>query len=98
MFDEQLDEKLEAKIMHCPQPLRAIIGEFRQVLPRERLEYLLEYAEDLPDLPARLEGQRDQMDQVHECQTPVFLHTEIAHTELDGDRVAFRAFALHAYA
>ena len=50
----------------------------------ERLDYLLEYALDLPDLPARLHDQRATMEQVHECQTPVFLHTE-----LDNGQVAF---------
>ncbi len=83
MFDEQLDENVEAKISRCPEPLQAIICDFREVLPRERLEYLLDYSEDLPDLPARLEGQRDQMDQVHECQSPVFLHTEIADNRVE---------------
>ena len=38
---------------------------------------MLEYAFDLPDLPDRLAARRDQMEQVHECQTPVFLFTEV---------------------
>jgi cysteine desulfuration protein SufE len=67
----------EEKLARCPAPLQAIIEEFREAEPRERLDYLLEYAMDLPDLPARLLGHREQMEQVHECQTPVFLHTEI---------------------
>lgn len=45
--------------------------------PRERLEYLVEFAMELPDLPERLMPLRDQMEQVHECQSPVFLHTEL---------------------
>ena len=32
---------------------------------------------DLPDLPERLHAQRDSMEQVHECQTAVFLYTEL---------------------
>lgn len=52
--------------------------------PRERLEYLLEYATDLPDLPERLHKLRASMEQVHECQSPVFLHTE-----LNNDSVHF---------
>ena len=32
----------------------------------------------LPPLPERLAAQRDQMEQVHECQTPVLLFTELA--------------------
>ncbi|MEZ4616193.1 MAG: SufE family protein [Caldilineaceae bacterium] len=38
---------------------------------------LIEFSDELPDLPERLHGQRDSMEQVHECQSPVFLHTEI---------------------
>jgi len=60
-----------------PEPLQTIIEEFREVEPRERLEYLLEYSDDLPDLPERLVPLLDDMEQVHECQSPVFLHTEI---------------------
>lgn len=74
----------EEKIALCPPPLQEIINEFREAAPRERLDYLLEYAMNLPDLPERLQSSRDEMEQVHECQTPVFLHTEI-----DQGKVAF---------
>jgi cysteine desulfuration protein SufE len=80
MSETTYDEKID----RCPPALQAIIQEFREVLPRERLEYLLEYSDDLPDLPARLQAKRDAMEQIHECQTPVFLHTE-----LNDGRVAF---------
>lgn len=73
MFVEEYEEKLD----QLRPALRQIVEEFGDATPRERLDYLLEYAMDLPDLPERLEDQRDSMEQVHECQTPVFLHTEI---------------------
>lgn len=73
MFVENYEEKLEL----CTPALRTIVEEFGDAAPRERLDYLLEYAMDLPDLPERLESARDGMEQVHECQTPVFLHTEL---------------------
>jgi hypothetical protein len=41
------------------------------------MEYLIEYAMSLPPLPDRYQAQRDNLEQVHECQTPVFLATEI---------------------
>jgi len=68
----------------CPAALQQIIDEFQMADPRERLEYLLEYSNDLSDLPQRLHKLRDSMEQVHECQAPVFLHTEM----VDG-RVQF---------
>jgi cysteine desulfuration protein SufE len=68
---------MDEKIARCPQGLQDIIYEFREATPRERLEMLLEFSDDLPPLPERLHAQRDAMEQVHECQSPVFLHTEI---------------------
>ncbi|MCX6049626.1 MAG: SufE family protein [Chloroflexi bacterium] len=65
------------KVALCPAALQTIIAQFQEATPRERLEYLLEYAMDLPDMPSRLQEKRDEMEQVHECQTPVFLHTEL---------------------
>jgi cysteine desulfuration protein SufE len=75
---------IEEKLQQCPPKLRAIVEEFREATARERMDYLLEFALNLPDLPARLAGHREQMQQVHECQTPVFLHTE-----LEADHVNF---------
>jgi cysteine desulfuration protein SufE len=71
-----IDSTTDVKVAACPAKLQEIITHFREATPRERLEYLLEYAMDLADLPERLAVKRDQMEQVHECQTPVFLHTE----------------------
>ena len=77
------ESTLETKIEQCPASLQTIIAEFQEAAPRERLEYLLEYAMDLPDLPTRLEAKRDAMEQVHECQSPVFLHTELNNGKVE---------------
>lgn len=77
MSEITFEATIEAKIARCPAALQTIIDEFREALPRERLELLLEYADSLPDLPARLHDKRDNMEQIHECQSPVFLHTEL---------------------
>jgi cysteine desulfuration protein SufE len=69
--------EFDAKLSTCPPGLQEVIEEFRMVEPRERLEYLVEYAMELPDLPERLASKMDEMEQVHECQSPVFLHTEL---------------------
>ncbi len=48
---------------------------FMLVEGTERLELLLEYAEQLPPLPAPYVPLRDAgMGMVHECQSPVFVH------------------------
>lgn len=67
----------QTKIERCPPALQQIIEEFREATPRERMEYLLEYADSLPPLPPELAARRDQMEQVHECQAPVFLFTKL---------------------
>jgi len=78
------DLDLSSKIDQLPSHLREIVDEFRSSTPRERLELLLEFSEDLPDLPDYLAEERTQLEQVHECQTPVFLFTE-----LDGQAIHF---------
>ena len=56
--------------------LDAIVQEFRDAPDDLRIELLLEYAESLPPLPEHLDGGR--MEQVVECQTPFFLHADVA--------------------
>lgn len=64
----------------CPAALQEIIDTFSEASPEERLDMLLEYAMSMPELPAELENARDTMEQVDECQTPVFLLAKL----LDG--------------
>ena len=71
-------DDFSAKIDLCPATIQSTIETFRSVTPRERLELLLEYADDLPELPERFHADRDSMEQVHECQSTVFLRTEIS--------------------
>lgn len=72
----------EEKVAACPSPLQSLIQEFQMAEPRERLEMLLDFALGMPDLPDWLAAKRDSMEQVHECQTPVFVFTQ-----LEGDCV-----------
>jgi cysteine desulfuration protein SufE len=94
-----MDPTLAQKIADCPPELRAIIDEFRAVTPRERLEYLLEYAMELPPLPERLHAQRDAMEQVHECQAAVFLLSELVdghvhfHLDIPEESPTVRGYA-----
>ena len=59
-----------------PQRLQEIIEDFSYCEGQEKLEYLLEFAESLPPLPDWLEGKQAEMDQVHECITPIFIYPE----------------------
>lgn len=58
--------------------LEAIIGEFADLDSREKLELLVDFANGLPPLPPAYEARKTAEDRrVHECQTPVYLWTEI---------------------
>ena len=60
-----------------PEGMAAIVDDFRSVSERDRLQLLLEFSRELPALPQRLEGHRDAMEPVAECQSPVFLLVEV---------------------
>lgn len=60
-----------------PARLEQIVDVFRSSPKEFRIEALLDFSKRLPPLPAHLEGRRDLLEQVHECQTPFFLSTEI---------------------
>ena len=82
-----------------PDALQEIIETFEEALPDERLEMLLEFALSMPDLPASLHDARDRMEQVHECQSPVFLLAEIDdgkiyyHLDVPREAPTVRGFA-----
>ena len=60
-----------------PDQLQTIIDQFKRAPKPLRLQLLLEYAGKVEPLPEKLVDQRDQMEQVHECQTPFFLLSEL---------------------
>lgn len=59
-----------------PPRLREIVEEFSWCEGQEKLELLLEYSEKMPPLPEWLDKNTD-MEQIHECMTPVFVHAEV---------------------
>lgn len=63
--------------MSTPQRLEEIISEFNEAPASFKLPMLLEYSKKVPPLPPHLAGRQDEMEQVHECQTPFFLAEEI---------------------
>ncbi|PID86616.1 MAG: cysteine desulfuration protein SufE [Chloroflexi bacterium] len=60
-----------------PSRLAEIVEDFGFCEGQEKLEYLLEFAEALPPLPAQFSDKRDEMEEVHECITPVFIYAEV---------------------
>ena len=61
--------------------LQEIADEFGAVPESERLQLLLEFGQELPPLPARYATQRELLEPVPECPTPVVLAVEISPNE-----------------
>ena len=57
--------------------LQEIANEFNDVPETDRLQLLLEFAQELPPLPTRYAAHHDLLEPVPECQTPLFLAVEI---------------------
>lgn len=60
-----------------PPQLAEIVDDFQALGERDRLQLLLEFAQELPALPERYDGHPDAMEPVPECQSPVFLAVEV---------------------
>ena len=82
-----------------PTRLQAIIEDFQLCEEREKVELLIQFAESLPPLPNWLQEDHQQLDQVHECMTPVFVQAEstnqglIFHFEVPAQSPTVRGFA-----
>jgi len=59
-----------------PEKLQEIIDDFAMADKQEKVELLIQYAESLPALPEWLQAERDKMDAVPECMTPVHVFGE----------------------
>ena len=73
--------------------LAEIVEDFNALPGQQRLQLLLEFSDDLPPLPERYAGHRDLLEQVPECQSPLFLAVEVApddtvHLFFDAPREA----------
>ncbi|MDF2049386.1 MULTISPECIES: SufE family protein [unclassified Arthrobacter] len=74
-----------------PSALAAIVDDFQALTEPERLQLLLEFSEGLPELPDRLKDHPELLEQVVECQSPLFLTIE---TEKNDDGPAAAAVRL----
>ena len=53
-----------------------IVEEFALMPDSEKLQLLLEYSENLPEIPAKYGENPELMERVEECQAPVFIAVE----------------------
>ncbi|WP_277208896.1 SufE family protein [Isoptericola croceus] len=71
-----------------PEPLAEIREDFLALTEPDRLQLLLEFSRELPELPERYALAPGLLEKVEECQSPVR-----AFAEVDGDVVHFYASA-----
>lgn len=57
-----------------PEAMVSVVSDFADVQGQDKLQLLLEFANELPPLPADLE--EAAMEPVPECQSPLFLHVD----------------------
>ncbi len=65
-----------------PETLAQIRADFHELEIRERLQLLLEFANELPELPARYADHPDLLERVVECQSPVFIFVEVDENDV----------------
>jgi cysteine desulfuration protein SufE len=60
-----------------PGPLEEIKTDFTELGLKDRLQLLLEFSNDLPELPAHYAEHPDLLERVKECQSPVFIFVDV---------------------
>lgn len=67
-----------------PDTLADIAREFHELSIPDRLTLLLDFSTELPDLPAKYAEHPELLEPVPECQSPIFLITEVEGTGADA--------------
>jgi cysteine desulfuration protein SufE len=60
-----------------PEALAQIREDFLELGLKDRLQLLLEFSNELPELPAQYQDHPDLFERVEECQSPVFIFVEV---------------------
>ncbi len=79
--------------MSLPPQLAELVEDFAEVGPKDRLQLLLELSRELPALPDRFHDAAQTMEQVPECQSPLFLAVEVEPAASDPDRAVHLFFS-----
>jgi cysteine desulfuration protein SufE len=67
----------EHSAAELPEQLTQIREDFLALAVRDRLQLLLEFSNELPELPERYLDHPDLLERVEECQSPVFIFVEV---------------------
>ncbi|HLS74640.1 MAG TPA: SufE family protein [Actinomycetaceae bacterium] len=74
-----------------PEGFQEIAEDFHALGDKDRLQLLLEFANSLPELPERYAEHPELLEPVPECQSPIFLITEV-EGEGEGREATARLF------
>jgi cysteine desulfuration protein SufE len=81
-----------ARTQGLPGALAEIVEDFHAVGTADRLQLLLEFSRGLPALPERYTEHPELLEPVPECQSPIFLVTEVDGSDEDAEvRLFFSA-------
>ncbi len=67
--------------MTNPPSIDSLISDFNDLGVQDRLSLLLEYSDNLPELPERYLDHPDLLERVEECQSPIYLFVEVNEDE-----------------
>ena len=67
-----------------PEGFAEIADDFHPLGGKDRLQLLLEFSQGLPELPERYSEHPELLEPVPECQSPIFLLTEVDGTGPDA--------------
>jgi len=65
-------------VSDLPASLAEIRDDFLSFTEKERLQLLLEFSNELPELPERYREHPELLERVEECQSPVYLFVEVS--------------------
>ncbi len=74
-----------------PAQLAEIIDDFQAMEEPDRLQLLLEFSRSLPELPEHLADHPELLEQVVECQSPLFLALELGDAPEQPVEIFFSA-------
>ena len=82
-----------------PERLQTIVAAFARAPKPLRIQLLLDYANKVPPLPEGIASRREELEQVTECQAPVYFTTEVEggrarfHFDIPSEAPTTRGFA-----
>lgn len=63
------------------ESIASLEEDFKALSVRDRLLLLLEFSDNLPELPSRYSDHPDLLERVEECQSPVYLFVEVENAD-----------------